>query len=61
VRRYVPELERVPGEHLPEPWKMPDDVQREAGCVIGADYPAPIVDHREAREEAMARYREARG
>ena len=61
VRRYVPELERVPDEHLPEPWRMPDDVQRRAGCVIGGDYPAPIVDHREAREEAMARYREARG
>jgi deoxyribodipyrimidine photo-lyase len=36
---------------------MPDDVQRTAGCVIGEDYPEPIVDHREAREEAFARYR----
>ena len=38
---------------------MPAEVQREAGCVIGADYPEPIVDHREARDEALARYREA--
>ena len=29
----------------------------EAGCVIGEDYPAPIVDHAEARERALARYR----
>jgi deoxyribodipyrimidine photo-lyase len=59
VRRYVPELAPVPDEHLREPWKMPPEVQREAGCVIGADYPEPIVDHREAREEAMGRFRAA--
>ena len=40
---------------------MPDEVQREAGCVIGTDYPEPIVDHKEAREEALARYRSATG
>jgi deoxyribodipyrimidine photo-lyase len=61
VRKYVPELERVPDEHLREPWEMPEDVQEESGCVIGTDYPGPIVDHREARQEAMARYRSASG
>ncbi len=35
VRRYVPELRAVPDEHLAEPWPMPEEVQREAGCVIG--------------------------
>ena len=59
VRRYVPELERVPDEHLREPWKMPEEVQRRARCLIGEDYPAPIVDHKQAREEAMARFRAA--
>jgi deoxyribodipyrimidine photo-lyase len=57
VRRHVPELRGVPDEYLREPWTMPEDVQREAGCVIGRDYPEPVVDHREAREEAFARYR----
>ncbi|MBM3667800.1 MAG: deoxyribodipyrimidine photo-lyase [Actinobacteria bacterium] len=61
VRRYVPELASVPDEHLREPWLMPPEVQAEASCVIGRDYPEPIVDHREAREEAIARYREAAG
>ena len=56
VRRYVEELRDVPDEYLREPWTMPDDVQREAGCVIGEDYPEPIVDHREAREAAFERY-----
>ena len=57
VRRYVPELERVPDRYLAEPWTMPDDVQRESGCRIGHDYPAPIVDHAQARREALRRYR----
>jgi deoxyribodipyrimidine photo-lyase len=57
VRRYVPELEPVPDAFIAEPWRMPDDVQRDVGCVIGIDYPSPIVDHRVAREEALARYR----
>ncbi|MDP9188201.1 MAG: FAD-binding domain-containing protein, partial [Actinomycetota bacterium] len=61
VRRYLPELDHVPDEYLREPWGMPVEVQREAGCVIGEDYPAPIVDHKEARQEAIARYREAGG
>ena len=57
VRRYVPELEPVPDKYLREPWTMPNEVQEECGCVIGRDYPEPIVDHREAREEAFERYR----
>ncbi|MGZ5412390.1 MAG: cryptochrome/photolyase family protein [Solirubrobacterales bacterium] len=61
VRRYVPELEHVPDEHLREPWRMPPEVQEECGCVIGRDYPEPIVDHRLAREEAMTRFRAAAG
>ena len=52
-----PSCAAVPDEHLREPWTMPDEAQREAGCVIGTDYPEPIVDHREARLEAIERYR----
>jgi deoxyribodipyrimidine photo-lyase len=59
VRRYVPELRDVPDRHLREPWTMPSALQREVGCVIGVDYPAPIVDHAQARREALARYRDA--
>jgi deoxyribodipyrimidine photo-lyase len=56
VRRYVPELRNVPGEFLAEPWAMPPEVQRTAGCVIGQDYPEPVVDHATARREALERY-----
>jgi deoxyribodipyrimidine photo-lyase len=56
VRTYVPELVKVPDRYLPEPWLMPDPVQRSAACVIGRDYPEPVVDLHAARAEALARY-----
>ena len=59
VRRWVPELADVPGDRLAEPWRMTGDQQRVAGCVIGADYPAPIVDHAQERRVTMERYRAA--
>ncbi|HME05326.1 MAG TPA: FAD-binding domain-containing protein, partial [Solirubrobacteraceae bacterium] len=57
VRRYVPELKDVPDDYIREPWTMPARVQREAGCVLGIDYPKPIVDHDDARRCALERYR----
>jgi len=60
VRRYVPELRDVPPGRILEPWRMTPEEQRAAGCRIGTDYPAPIVDHAERRELALERYREAR-
>jgi deoxyribodipyrimidine photo-lyase len=59
VRRWVPELADVPVERIAEPWTMGPLEQQAAGCVIGEDYPAPIVDHAEQREVAAARYRSA--
>jgi deoxyribodipyrimidine photo-lyase len=57
VRRYVPELREVPDRWLAEPWTMPVEVQRSCGCIIGEDYPEPIVDHAAARRDALERYR----
>jgi len=57
VRRYLPELRDVPDEYMREPWTMPPQTQSEAGCLIGEDYPEPIVDHKQARIEALERYR----
>jgi len=48
VKRYVPELANMPVEYVYEPWKAPVEVQVKAGCVIGRDYPGPIVNHNEA-------------
>jgi deoxyribodipyrimidine photo-lyase len=60
VRRRVPELRDVPLARLAEPWRMSGAEQEAAGCVIGRDYPEPIVDHARERERAIARYRAAR-
>ncbi|MBC7707853.1 deoxyribodipyrimidine photo-lyase [Polaromonas sp.] len=57
VRQFVPELKLVPGEYLAEPWTMPEDVQKTANCIIGTDYPAPVVDHKTARLVALDKYR----
>jgi deoxyribodipyrimidine photo-lyase len=59
VRRYVPELARVPDSCLAEPCRMPAGEQHRAGCQIGRDYPAPIVEHKTARLAAVDRYRAA--
>ena len=59
IRRYVPELRNVPDAYIAEPWKMSQEIQIEADCIIGEDYPAPIVDHATAREETIARYKSA--
>jgi deoxyribodipyrimidine photo-lyase len=55
IRRWVPELAGVPPAYVHMPWTMPADVQQVAGCVIGHDYPAPLVDHALAVREAKRR------
>ncbi|MCS7259912.1 MAG: DNA photolyase family protein [Anaerolineae bacterium] len=60
VRRWVPELARVPPEYVHAPWQMPVEVQRAACCRIGVDYPWPCVDHATARQRALTAYAAAR-
>ena len=55
IRRWVPELSRVPLPYLAEPWKMDVSVQRMAGCTIGVDYPFPIVNDKLAMKAAKDR------
>ena len=57
IRRYVPELARVPDAFIHEPAAMPPAVQQAAGCLIGRDYPAPVVDHAVQRTKALALYK----
>jgi deoxyribodipyrimidine photo-lyase len=61
VRRWCPELRRVPDDKLAEPWTMTAEEQEAAGCLIGRDYPEPVVDHAAARRRAIERYRAVAG
>lgn len=54
VRRFVPELARLPDAWIHRPWQAPADVLAEAGVVLGSSYPAPVVDHAAARLRALA-------
>lgn len=55
VRRWVPELELVPDAYIARPETMPGLEQLAAGCVIGKNYPAPIVEHGAAYKLAQSR------
>jgi cryptochrome len=65
VRKWLPQLKDYPKAFIYEPWKAPLAVQTKCGCIIGKDYPKPIVDHDEARKENLdkmgAAYAAARG
>lgn len=48
----------MPTEYLFEPWKAPESVQQAARCLVGKDYPLPLVDHKEQRRVCVQRLKE---
>ncbi len=61
VRRWVPEIARLPDKYLHAPWTAPAESLRGAGVRLGHDYPRPIVDHAEARDRALAALKRVSG
>jgi deoxyribodipyrimidine photo-lyase len=57
VHTYELLLADVLLRYLYAPWKMPAEVQRPSGCIIGGDYPMPIVDHDVQKEEIVRRFK----
>lgn len=45
IKKWVPEVRHLPPKYIYEPFKAPKSVQIMCQCVVGKDYPAPIVDH----------------
>jgi deoxyribodipyrimidine photo-lyase len=56
VRKYVPELARVPAKFIHEPWAAGDLELAEWGVRLGKDYPVPVIGHKEGRERALAAF-----
>ncbi|NYZ15729.1 deoxyribodipyrimidine photo-lyase [Azospirillum sp. RWY-5-1] len=61
VRRFVPELAKLPDAWIHKPWQAPPAVLCAAGVTIGRDYPAPIIDHALARDRALAAFKAVKG
>ena len=61
IRHWVPELASFPSRYIFEPHLAPGHVQEESGCIIGTDYPSPIVDRRESRRVNLDLFKESLG
>lgn len=58
IRQFVPELEKVPNNYIHCPNKMNLEVQKSINCIIGQDYPVPIVDHSKQRQKILAFFKQ---
>jgi len=56
ILHYLPQLAGLPAAALHEPWTATPLELAAAGVQLGGNYPAPIVDHAQAREQTLARY-----
>ena len=60
VRRWIPEIGKLPDRRLHAPWTATADEFMAADLELGRDYPRPIVDHAAARARALEALRSVR-
>ncbi|KAL6137710.1 hypothetical protein ACLB2K_062999 [Fragaria x ananassa] len=59
IRHFLPVLQDMPKEYIYEPWTAPLSIQNKAKCIIGRDYPKPVVYHDSASKECKKKMAEA--
>ncbi|KAK9831428.1 hypothetical protein WJX81_004006 [Elliptochloris bilobata] len=59
IRHFLPVLKDMPDKYIYEPWTAPPAVQAAAKCIVGTDYPRPIVDHAAVSRANMVRMKDA--
>lgn len=57
LRKWLPELRRLPDRAVHAPWLAPEAVLVKAGVRLGETYPLPMVDHAAARQRALDAWR----
>jgi cryptochrome len=50
IKRYVPELRSLPNKYIHQPWMTPIEIQEDYECIIGQNYPRPIIDLAQASQ-----------
>lgn len=56
LRRWLPELARLPDRWIHQPWAAPAAVVQQAGIQLGVTYPQPVVDLAASRNRALQLY-----
>ncbi len=57
IKHWVPELKDFPVQHIYEPHLTSEKIQQDANCIIGRDYPFPIVNRKESAKENLAHFK----
>ncbi|XP_023513715.1 (6-4)DNA photolyase [Cucurbita pepo subsp. pepo] len=59
IRHFLPVLKDMPKQYIYEPWTAPLSIQKKAKCIIGKDYPEPVVSHDIATKDCRRKMAEA--
>lgn len=59
IKRFVPELAKLPLKYIFEPYKAPKVILDEAGIILGKNYPNPIVDVKISAKSALEMFKKS--